>query len=98
MSTERLQIWLERYFGGHKSIGGQFTVKVVIDVVETEGVDFTECVRGLNEFFFFRFSSWHVLPIRQTSPITAIIIRTPEAAAKVVFCSKTCLTLVFVSP
>ena len=74
------------------------TVRAVIDVVETEGVDLIECVLGLNEFFFFLFSSWHVLPIKQTSPQRAIIIRTPEAAAKVVFCSKTCLTFVFISP
>ena len=90
---------IERIFGGQLFIScGQFTVRAVIDVVETAGVDLTEWVRGLSEFFFFRFSSWQVLPIRQTNPQIAIIIRTPEAAAKVVFCSKTCLTLVFVSP
>ena len=90
---------IERIFGGQLFIScGQFTVRAVIDVVETAGVDLTEWVRGLREFFFLRFSSWQVLPIRQTNPQIAIIIRTPEAAAKVVFCSKTCLTLVFVSP
>ena len=60
-------------------------VKVAVEDAVDEACEVSEFV-DMTEFFFFRFSSWQVLPIKQTSPKMAINIRTPAAAAKVVFC------------